>query len=224
LAVGSASERASAQERETAAFEFGARTGYAVPLGAAEANEGDNIDTLAQGQVPIWLDAGVRLARDYFVGVDASYGVGVLAPFLRSTCDTDAAYGTKTHCSARDVRLGLEFIYHPRVRSAFEPWLGAGLGWEWLSVTDSANFQGANPSVTRDYDGPELFLLQGGVDYMLRRGLGVGLFVAVSADMYRSASLSCADTCNTFAVGSRKVDGSTTHEWLFGGARVTFMP
>ncbi len=205
-------------------FELGARTAYSVPVGHAVGGGGD-IDDLVTGQVPIWVDLGARFSGDLFAGVTGSYGFGVVSDMLKSQCVSDPANGVlDLHCTAHDIHLGLELIYYPRVRSRFAPWLGGGVGWEWLNVGIAATVQGEDSTVSIDFNGPELLMLEGGVDYVVTPGFGLGLFVAFSADMYLSASTNCTGSCTGYLSGPVTIDSRTTHEWLFGGARATFLP
>lgn len=206
-------------------LELGARTAYSIPIGQVQGDADGDISDVISGQVPIWLDLGGRFSQHYFLGITGAYGFGVLPRSLSSACAADeSASVAHPHCSAHGVRAGLELLYEPTMKDHFDPWLGAGVGWEWLSVAETANVQGLESEEGIHVNGPQLFMLQGGFDYMLTPGVGIGLFAAVSFDMYVSASISCRGACSDGSGGSVDIQDNTVHEWLSGGARVTFLP
>lgn len=121
-------------------FEMGARLGYGLPFGALDAtppggqDSSERMRRLLVGQVPLWLDVGVRLQERFFVGGYVQYGIGILPKDVSDACDTlqtevEAAGGSST-CKGFDTRLGAEFLYHLMPSGDVDPWLGVGIGYE----------------------------------------------------------------------------------------------
>jgi hypothetical protein len=214
-ASGSGSTRTSLADR----FEGGLRTGISFGLGKAGGNDfapTRNVNDIVEYRVPIWLDLGYRLSDPLTLGVYAQLGFGG---------GGDCAGGS---CNASDLRIGAQALWHA---SSGGLWLGAGLGYEWLSlyslqVTDRAIDTVADSAaqfasrVAETIGGPEL-TLQAGLELELEPGLSVGPYVAASVGQYLTDSFDCdITTCPT---GS-SIEGSATHAWLGLGVRGSYAP
>src|SRR5438046_1391396 len=68
-------------------LELGARTGYGVPAQGSSAGVGDTLDSEIGGQIPLWVDLGVRIRPEFFVGAYFDYGVGIPGELLSLYCD-----------------------------------------------------------------------------------------------------------------------------------------
>jgi hypothetical protein len=80
---------------------------------------------------------------------------------------------------------------------------------EWASRTA----EGGGQEVTGSTSGMEFLMLQGGADFTVAEGVGVGPFLSFSLAQYGEACLEdeCAD-----------IDDTAMHQWLMIGARGTF--
>jgi hypothetical protein len=197
---------------EEKGVEIGLRSGYGIALGNAGEN-GDFNDFIA-GNVPLWFDLGYRITPNVMVGGYFSYGFGFKGDFLDAVCPAGV------DCSVHNMRLGAQVHYHFMPWQSADPWLGAGFGYEWLSMSSSAG----NLEASLGLRGFELVNLQGGVDFMPSddANFGLGPFIAFSVAQITAQSCDLPVGADTFSC-----DGdvpTSTHEWLTLGIRGTFVP
>jgi hypothetical protein len=181
---------------ERPGFDFGLRLGYALPMGSVAQNV--DLSTGLSGAIPLVLEAAYRFTPNLSAGALFQYAIA-----QTKNCDPGAS------CSASVVRIGIEGIYNMRMNTALDPWFGAGIGYEWLNISES----GAGTNVDGDVHGFEFLTLQGGGDYRLAPQFALGPFVSFSIGQYATASS-----------GSQSADIQNTaiHEWLQLGVRGTF--
>jgi hypothetical protein len=220
LCFGSGSARADTK------FEMGARLGYGVPFGKG-ASDGSKLNTAIVGQVPVWLDAGARIADHYFVGMYFDYGFGVSSSETKAACKLDqaavAGQGVDVSCSSHDARVGVEFLYHLLPTQRFDPWLGVGFGYEWFGLSETASVGTSSATVTFGTHGFELVNLQLGLDISISESVVVGPFMAFTLAQYRKSTLGCSGDCSGAIVdSSADINNKTVHEWLLFGARFTY--
>jgi hypothetical protein len=195
--------------------ELGARTGIGLPFGRVDAprtlgggSASDPLDQTVGGTVPIWFDLGLRLAPRWYVGLFASAAPGWLGPALRNDCKANGV-----DCVVFDLRAGIDLQYHLRPEETWDPWLGAGLGYELLAVNVAEG--GSSPSSWLAISGWELANVQAGVDYRLAMGLAVGPFVSLALAEYSSA--------HEPGASSSSFDGVVAvHGWVVFGVRSTW--
>jgi opacity protein-like surface antigen len=187
---------ASASVVDRPGFDFGMRLGYALPMGSA--SKDNSIRDGISGAIPIVLEAGYRFTPNITAGALFQYALA-----QTKNCDAGAS------CSASVVRLGIEGLYNFRMGTTLDPWVGLGIGYEWLNVSESAGGQSQDASL----GGMEFVTLHGGADYRLSPQLALGPFLSFSLARYGSASS-----------GSTSIDIPNTalHEWLQLGVRGTF--
>jgi hypothetical protein len=207
------------------AFEFGLRMAFGLPFGSGSGGNGNSLDhTISNEFAPLWLDAGLRFASNWYVGAYFSYAIA-------SISNQFAGGGTKplcsiqgVGCSANDVRLGVNAAYHILPDGRVDPWFGAGFGYEWASLTVTADAAAttAGTPITNSggSDGWEFVNLQGGVDFRFLNGaLGAGPFVTVTFDQFNHQSASSDNNGGT--VGS-SIQNQALHEWFLFGIRGTY--
>lgn len=180
-------------------FEIGFRVGYAIPLGDASGGTPSTpLSDLVSGMVPLQLDVGYRINGRWMAGAYAQYGFA----FAKDrACGGDPSVS----CSAHDIRVGAEGQYHLMPVSVIDPWVGLGIGYEWLTVTASAG--GISASATTR--GMEFFNVSAGADYKLDPKLGVGPFIGLSVGQYSSS-------------GGFDIPDKSLHMWLSFGMRGVF--
>lgn len=186
-------------------LKLGVRLGYAVPAGKVSGDQpsgvtagGQKLSDWFPSQIPIWLDAGYMVTPNVLVGLYGQYG------FLTTNgCDANES------CSAHEIRFGLQGQYHLAPGRTIDPWLGAGVGYEFVST---ANRQAGNREDV-GMKGWEFLNLQGGVDFELARSFTLGPFLSVSFDQFSSASLNDH---------SYDIPDKALHEWITLGAKGTF--
>jgi hypothetical protein len=110
-----------------AQFNLGLRLGYAPAMGDAEKDLA--MSDVIKSQIPIQVDAMYTVAPDVAVGAYLSYGFGQVD--FDGMCDLGGV-----DCSGRSTRVGLQAAYtFSNASPTFLPWVGAGFGYEWGSMT-----------------------------------------------------------------------------------------
>ncbi len=192
-------------------FSLGARLGYGIPLGSLQQN--DNLSDETSGMLPIWIDAGYLFTPNIFVGLYFQYGFAFISnnAFGGMACSMSGV-----SCSGHDIRLGGEFHYHILPQGPFDPWVGAGIGYEWASESASV----MNVSASQSVDGFEFFNLQAGGDYKVSPTFGVGPFLAFTFAQFSNYNQDTSQIGGAMTSGS--ITNKTLHEWLMIGARAVF--
>ena len=182
-------------------IEVGLRTGYAIGLGSTAQNA--NMSDYIGGAVPIWIDAGYRLASpNLFLGAYFQYGIGFVSGQTSNQCQGQIS------CSAFVLQYGLQAHYHFMPDNTIDPWAGLGIGLENSNVSLS---QGG-ASVSESASGWDFAILQVGADYRgLMDGLGLGAFLMFGFGEYNSISNPTG--------GSTSIPNQALHEWLTFGVR-----
>lgn len=200
---------------------FALRTGFGLPLGryadvqalASVRDEDNAIGDDTYGVIPIWFDAGYRLSDHLLLGAYFMFGI-----VLPKTAPADNPLGGGCpegfDCFATGVRLGVQAQYSFAPERTLDPWLGVGLGYEWVSTQlEGEAFSFPFESSTR-YSGPDLLQLQGGVDFHTRSIFSVGPFGSVSAMRYTSCSLTLGGEESRC-----ELEDGGWHGWLVFGMR-----
>jgi hypothetical protein len=196
---------------EDSGIDLGLRLGYGIPLGII--GQDLKLNDYVTGQVPIWIDAGYRFTPNIIAGLYFQYGFGFLADNI---CPSPA------DCSAHDIRVGIQGQYRFLPKETANPWLGIGFGYEWLGLSVSATTPVGSIDASIDAHGFEFVNLQGGVDFKVAEGVGIGPFLSFSLDEYSNASASTSGLA-AFS-GSGEIQNKALHEWLTLGVRATFDP
>jgi phage-related tail fiber protein len=188
-------------------IEVGLRTGYALALGSAAGGangaSGTNMSDYVSGAIPIWIDAGYRLASpNLFLGAYFQYGIGFTGGQLSTACSNGVS------CSVNVLQYGIQAHYHFMPDNTIDPWAGLGIGLENSNVSLS---QGG-ASVSESASGWDFAILQVGADYRgLMDGLGLGAFLMFGFGEYNSISNPTG--------GSTSIPNQALHEWLTFGVR-----
>lgn len=181
-------------------FQLGVRTGVALPAGRL--SEGLAMDALAAAQVPLFLDIGAKISRYVFLGGYASFALGGVSDrWDRNSCRRG------DDCSSRSAHLGAQVQIHFGSFERANPWIGYGLGYEWL-------WTAGNPETT--YRGWELGRFMAGLDFRLSRDFGLGPFVDATIAQYSSIT---SDT-----VISNDIAKTALHSWVTVGIRFVLFP
>jgi hypothetical protein len=176
---------------EVPGLDISVRTGFERPLGdlqqAAPLSDG------LSGAVPLVFEIGVRGNRNVSVGFSLER-----ARVLTRNCPDQS-------CSATDYRFNAEAIFTARTGSGVDPWLGVGIGYEWLDLADGP---GSDEGIT----GWTYGVIQAGAEIRIGRQFGLGPFASFSVGEYSSESN------NVYA---RDFTNQALHEWLQFGLRGT---
>ncbi len=184
---------------ESSGIHFGLRLGFGLPLG--DAVSGQKLNDSTVGQIPIWLDLGWQATPSLMVGGYFAYGFAILGGNLKDTCDSG-----NLRCKLGDMRAGAQVQLSFAPGRSVDPWLGLGLGYEWLHLSTR---QGSET-----LHGFELPMLQGGLDFPSVGQTYVGPFVALSLATFRKESVDQGGNSQSLDVPDKAM-----HEWLFVGVR-----
>lgn len=110
-------------------------------------------------------------------------------------------------------------------KSAANPWVGIGFGYEWLSWSFSAT--GAEVSFTTH--GFELANLMAGLDFEITEHFYLGPALSFSFGQYSEVGVSCSDSANDACEMEPGQDGpniesKALHEWLVLAVRGAYAP
>jgi hypothetical protein len=194
-------------------------TGVAVPFGKVtshvELHDATPVAYLIGGDLA-W---GPLLPLDFGIMVATTLGLGEpnLCPQPSSSCSL-----------AVSGQLALRARYYFRPEARWTPWLGLGAGLDVLKITGQSTMSSSGIILDRrvvtqrssTYLGP-LGLLQGGVDFRLRRLLSLGGLVAFSLCPYMTVKDSVNVDGEDVTSSSGSLDPSL-HYWLYVAAHVTF--
>lgn len=203
-------------------FELGLRSGYGIPIGKATADSTGDMNGLIAGQVPVWVDIGARFKRHLALGVYFSYGFGILGNDISQICDTvrsSLAAGVSLSCGTRDLRVGVQGGYHFAPRHSLDPWVAAGIGYEFFSFLVSSSNGSQSTTTSVDGTGFEYVNVQSGLDFRVSEHVRAGPFVGLGVASYDKMAASCSSGCGPMIDISSSSDNQSIHAWLFLGLR-----
>jgi hypothetical protein len=188
--------------------EVALRTGLMLPFGdLAGGNNGASsgpLDNYASKALPFVLEGGYRLDSSLFFGLRFQYAI----PDLKGNCTGAAS------CDGSIVTLGVEGTYRLMPGATFNPWVGAGIGYEWTSVSWSGGLLGNGGGVSVSGIQP---LLQVGGDIYVAPKFFLGPFVESAFGRFDSAEVR---TGGFTAEGD--INDERWHMWLTIGVRGAF--
>lgn len=178
----------------------------AYPFGEIE--DGVDMSRVFDPQLDIDLEGGLRLSPHLALGLYVDIGVGDPA---RETGDACRQAGI--NCDAFRTRFGplLRFTFAPAARMT--PWLTAGTGIEWGTVTADDWFDDDDDLFS--YRGWEVLRLMGGIDLRSSPSLGVGFYGGVAFGRYDHVEDSTGDF---------DIDRERFHTTATAGLRFTLFP
>jgi hypothetical protein len=221
-AVARAEPEQAEPERAEPRLHLGLRTGFGLPLGhyaairTVASFRNTDVNALSDdtyGAIPIWLDVGYRWSAHWMFGVYAMAGL-----VLPKTAETSDPLGggcpDGLECSAFGVRLGLQAQYRFAPGESLDPWLGLGIGYEWIWSDLEGEVFSIPVDASNDYAGPDLAHVQGGLDIRVSDSASLGPFLSLSAMRYTS----CTATISGDTVDC-ELDEQSWHGWLMLGVR-----
>lgn len=207
-------------------FRLGFRSGFGFVTGKVQESATQDMSGLILGQVPLWLDVGGHVSKHWVLSAYFSYGFGVLAPRMVRACDADqqAFPSADISCSSTSVRAGAAVTYHHRPNKPFDPWVGMSVGYEWFTINESADNMGEQATLSGYAHGFEAPTLSLGFDFRLSSLFALGPFLSFAVGRYASAGIECTGACAGFTTQSDDVEETSTHVWIFLGAKGTLTP
>ena len=212
LVLGLVATPAAAEELPTR-FEAAVRAGVGIPIGNAvgettRSPSGTSLADLVAWSVPLEVELGARVGPA-FVGGYVAYAFGKAGSALEG--------GTSR--SASNVRLGFEMLWHLGPDRPVDPWVGLGVGYEWLNLSVG----GPGGTITGSARGFEWVNLQLGLDFRLGRNLRLGPFVRTRVGQYDAGSLGLINPQGAEASGAGDIQSKTVHTWIDVGLRFAFL-
>jgi len=198
------------------------RTGFGLPLGRYAAVRtlasfrDTDVNALSDdtyGAIPIWLDVGYRWSDRWMFGAYAMAGL-VLPKTAASSDPLGGGCPEGLDCSAFGLRLGLQAQYRFAPDERLDPWLGLGLGYEWIQSDLAGELFAFPVEASTSHSGPDLLHLQGGLDVRLSDAVAAGPFLSISGMRYT--------TCNASLSGDEvecELSEQSWHGWLVLGVR-----
>lgn len=169
---------------------------------------------VAEPQLELLLEGGVRLSRAVALGLYLDVGAGDPADDIRASCRATASPGADTPgCVAATGRFGL-LLRHTWDHSApTSKWLAIGTGVSALTVSRDDDGFGDDDVFT--YTGREVLRLMGGVDLRSNPVFGVGFYGGVSWNRF---------TRFEDALGESSIPDRDYHAMYEAGLRVILFP
>jgi hypothetical protein len=211
-------------------FTAGLRLGVGIPLGKAGTPDVGNLpgvqvaerdlSDLTPLRAPVWVDLGYTLSGALTVGAYGQVGFGTTGDACVQDCDWS------------DLRIGAQAELRFLPGAAINPWLGVGLGYEWLSYRQLLSAQTPDGQggqrvdtvrATERFGGPEL-LLQGGVDFQVEDALRIGPYASATLAQYLTDSYSCQPAVADLCPSGGSIDGAAFHSWIGVGLRGAYTP
>ena len=194
-------------------FEAATRVAVGFPIGNAtgattRTPDGTSLADLVAWSVPLELELGARIGPA-FVGGYVSYAFAKAGSALEG--------GTSR--SASNVRFGFEVLWHLGPDRPVDPWIGIGVGYEWLNLS----IGGTGGAITGSARGFEWVNLQLGIDFNLGRNFRLGPFVRSRLGQYDTASLGLINTQGGEASGTGDIQSKALHNWIDVGLRFSFL-
>jgi outer membrane protein W len=172
----------------------------------------DDVSYDFKGMVPLWFDVGYRINPAFYLGGFFEYAFGVVNKDNNPLCNQGIS------CSAHDITFGINAHYHILPDAQFDPWVGAGLGYEVLTASESGTAFGQQFDGSLAYKGVQFLILEAGGDFKPTPSLGVGPFVNFAVGHFGTWSSSATSNGVSQDQSGDLVD-TGTHEWLTIGLR-----
>ena len=175
----------------------GLRSGLAVPVGTAFTSSGAMYETMS-GYVPLRLDVGYRIASHFYIGANAQ-----LAVVLPKACPSGAS------CTGGDGRVGVMAAFHLLPHGVVDPWVGVGMGFEWLTVSRTVD----GTTVDINARGLELVDFELGADLRPTPFFRIGPVLSSSVARYTRIAVNGTETSDF---------EPSLHSWVMLGVRGAF--
>jgi hypothetical protein len=191
-------------------LEVGLRSGFVWFYGKIAGDSAPEFDlnNIFSGSIPIQVEAGVRFGPHLFLGASFQYG------FVRLKHDCSG----NVSCSQNEIDLGAQAHWHFRPQGTVDPWVGVGVGYEFLSTRSDQTFSSFPPvSYTLKWRGLQLVNVQVGVELPLTDGINAAPFVQLALGQYAAEF---AESGNQ--TGQWKDLRGAFHELFSIGVRLSF--
>lgn len=197
---------AMAQEKP---ISVGLRAGYGIPMGkvrddvtvGGQTTESKLSDSVSSAFPALQLDAGYFVTPEIMLG--AYFGYALLSV-------ADDACQPEADCSANQLRYGIQAQYHLSRGESLDPWFGLGFGFENISTSQELGGESRDGSLS----GLEFISLNGGADFEVADGIGVGPYVSFALGQYSKGTNAAGEDAD--------IEETAMHQWLTLGVKGTF--
>ncbi|MEZ4233649.1 MAG: outer membrane beta-barrel protein [Polyangiaceae bacterium] len=204
--LGLFSSTAMAQDKP---ISVGLRLGYGIPMGkvrddatvAGQTTEYKLSDAVSSAFPALQVDAGYFLTPEIMLGAYFGYA-------LLNVADDGCQQGAD--CSANQLRYGIQAQYHLSRGESLDPWFGLGFGFEDVSQSSEQGGQSQDTSSS----GLEFVSLNGGADFQVADGIGVGPYVSFALGQYTKGTNAAGEDAD--------IEETALHQWLTLGVKGTF--
>jgi opacity protein-like surface antigen len=152
---------------------FSAWVGYGTGSGRISAEGDGPLGDLVDSKVPVGVEAAYRFSPLLHAGV---FVEGAPLSVSGSSCVGGDP------CGGTDFELGLDVQVHFAPYRRFDPWVGIGLGYEWMRV-DATNFTDNIPDTWR-YQGWTFPRISAGLDIPVSPVFSLGPYIAYDAGQF----------------------------------------
>lgn len=210
-------------------LEAGTRIGYARPTGGISRQ--DDLSLASAVAVPVFVDVGYRWSPSLYAG-----GFVQFAHAFVNEDDWKICAVVYHSCSITMIRLGIDLRHRFWPDRQLSPWLGAGMGYEFMSLNSHARVLGESPDeslrevvVRTTWQGPEVLHLDAGAD--VRVGpVFLGPFLSASLARYSSERTSWSEaapsdsrTQASSGSATKNIADRVFHSWIMLGIRGSFV-
>jgi len=195
------------------------RSGVSFPAGSISGAPNDPMSGDFGLQVPIFLEAGIKVHPMIFLGAYTSLSIGGTSSAFADA--QGCVSGSSRGCGSTDWRIGLEVQVHFRPAELVNPWLGYGLGFEQVSASASG---GGSPATGETFSGLELARIGGGADFRVSRIFGFGPFIEVDFGSYSQEHVQGVTATGAASTVDQSISNTGLHEWVTLGVRGVLFP
>jgi len=202
------SARASEPPPPAHGFQGSLRYGYARPVGGLQPQAGLELTSLVDSERPLVLDLGWRFGTNPFVGAYGSIATGEPGSTYADPCGL-------ANCALTSYRFGIEVQVSILPSERLNPWVGAGLGYDFTRL-EIEERRGKVTIGVRGWEAPRLLA---GVDYRFSRYFAFGPYIDFAVGLYTDRTV---DTPRYST--ERSIDQTEAHGWFSAGLRWVVLP
>jgi hypothetical protein len=213
----------SPSQRRNTGVEVEFRTGYGVPAGRATGDPRGALSDRFTGIVPIVFGLGYRIHRRASVGVFFQSGPSFVNGEPGAWTEQCSHY--EYSCSSSVLRWGAGARIHLMPDQRVDPWLGAGMGYEKMSL-DGYFYDGMGGRTESHWtaSGLEFVNLDAGADFRMLSAFAIGAYVTVTVAHYSHQTQFYPIAGQRSPGGGRTdVSGDAIHEWIMFGLRLSYL-
>lgn len=191
-------------------FVLSARGGFARPHGDLSGEGDPPLDAVVRSRTTAGLELGYRFDPRFWLGLFLEFApVRVHRAYCLTSCDGES------------VRFGAGLQLHLAPRRRLDPWVGAGVALEFLTVEAAVDLDGdggGDEDRELQYAGISL-PLQAGLDLALSPRLRIGPYVLLSPGQYTSVRARAPDVSGVRV----RIEERATHVWAEVGLRIAVL-